>query len=130
MSSCFFFNDTATTEIYTLSLHDALPIYESYHICAVVDAYSGCLCRELLRRRHRRGPRLLTRFERWGDRRYGIAAATAGRWARPIVRHANPPCQRTYEGSRGPGTPREDVAQDGRRREGRSGEAFQRGRPN
>src|SRR5258708_21950906 len=28
----FFFNDTATTEIYTLSLHDALPI------CAIVDA--------------------------------------------------------------------------------------------
>src|SRR3712207_8173136 len=27
MSECFFFNDTATTEIYTLSLHDALPIY-------------------------------------------------------------------------------------------------------
>src|SRR5260370_6070372 len=26
MSSLFFFNDTATTEIYTLSLHDALPI--------------------------------------------------------------------------------------------------------
>ena len=25
---CFFFNDTATTEIYTLSLHDALPIYQ------------------------------------------------------------------------------------------------------
>src|SRR2546425_4779756 len=25
--SFFFFNDTATTEIYTLSLHDALPIY-------------------------------------------------------------------------------------------------------
>src|SRR3712207_9271636 len=24
----FFFNDTATTEIYTLSLHDALPIWE------------------------------------------------------------------------------------------------------
>src|SRR3989338_8446793 len=23
---CFFFNDTATTEIYALSLHDALPI--------------------------------------------------------------------------------------------------------
>src|SRR2546426_2535693 len=29
MSSFFFFNDTATTEIYTLSLHDALPIFES-----------------------------------------------------------------------------------------------------
>src|SRR2546430_13650111 len=28
-SSFFFFNDTATTEIYTLSLHDALPIYGS-----------------------------------------------------------------------------------------------------
>src|SRR2546430_3546268 len=27
MSSFFFFNDTATPEIYTLSLHDALPIY-------------------------------------------------------------------------------------------------------
>src|SRR3989442_14012867 len=26
----FFFNDTATTEIYTLSLHDALPIYGSF----------------------------------------------------------------------------------------------------
>src|SRR3712207_8376951 len=26
MVSVFFFNDTATTEIYTLSLHDALPI--------------------------------------------------------------------------------------------------------
>src|SRR3712207_7774966 len=25
----FFFNDTATTEIYTLSLHDALPIFGS-----------------------------------------------------------------------------------------------------
>src|SRR5471030_3334253 len=29
-SSCvFFLNDTATTEIYTLSLHDALPIYST-----------------------------------------------------------------------------------------------------
>src|SRR3712207_8833995 len=26
----FFFNDTATTEIYTLSLHDALPILSKY----------------------------------------------------------------------------------------------------
>src|ERR1044071_1153457 len=25
---CFFFNDTATTEIYTLSLHDALPVLD------------------------------------------------------------------------------------------------------
>src|SRR5476649_2972598 len=28
ISFFFFFNDTATTEIYTLSLHDALPIFE------------------------------------------------------------------------------------------------------
>src|ERR1041385_9439042 len=27
----FFFNDTATTEIYTLSLHDALPIFRRRH---------------------------------------------------------------------------------------------------
>src|SRR6201988_5571908 len=27
----FFFNDTATTEIYTLSLHDALPIWAFRH---------------------------------------------------------------------------------------------------
>src|SRR3712207_7467865 len=33
MSLCFFFNDTATTEIYTLSLHDALPIC-SISFCA------------------------------------------------------------------------------------------------
>src|SRR5256886_10035936 len=30
MCNFFFFNDTATTEIYTLSLHDALPIYRGY----------------------------------------------------------------------------------------------------
>src|SRR5215216_7244980 len=30
----FFFNDTATTEIYTLSLHDALPIYLAREILA------------------------------------------------------------------------------------------------
>src|SRR3712207_9378602 len=28
----FFFNDTATTEIYTLSLHDALPISEDVQV--------------------------------------------------------------------------------------------------
>src|SRR5437667_9978258 len=31
-SSHFFFNDTATTEIYTLSLHDALPICRRFHL--------------------------------------------------------------------------------------------------
>src|SRR5258708_36615996 len=33
----FFFNDTATTEIYTLSLHDALPISPVDFTNAVID---------------------------------------------------------------------------------------------
>src|SRR5258708_39244300 len=37
----FFFNDTATTEIYTLSLHDALPISQAHVIncCRCTDAH-------------------------------------------------------------------------------------------
>src|SRR2546421_7886992 len=31
----FFFNDTATTEIYTLSLHDALPIFANHSLLIV-----------------------------------------------------------------------------------------------
>src|SRR3712207_7158551 len=34
----FFFNDTATTEIYTLSLHDALPICAGKPLIFVVNA--------------------------------------------------------------------------------------------
>src|ERR1039457_988190 len=34
----FFFNDPATTEIYTLSLHDALPIYLISQIAGVTRA--------------------------------------------------------------------------------------------
>src|SRR2546430_7258783 len=34
LSFFFFFNDTATTEIYTLSLHDALPILDGFGIIA------------------------------------------------------------------------------------------------
>src|SRR5256885_11816569 len=37
----FFFNDTATTEIYTLSLHDALPISRWKH-----EDYAGLLGRD------------------------------------------------------------------------------------
>src|SRR3712207_9275856 len=33
----FFFNDTATTEIYTLSLHDALPIFQTYLIRSLLS---------------------------------------------------------------------------------------------
>src|SRR5260370_29596598 len=38
--SLFFFNDTATTEIYTLSLHDALPI--SFELSISISASCRC----------------------------------------------------------------------------------------
>src|SRR2546430_17384030 len=37
----FFFNDTATTEIYTLSLHDALPICRGRAHCICVAGADG-----------------------------------------------------------------------------------------
>ena len=37
----FFFSDTATTEIYTLSLHDALPIYVEKSILRYI--YIQCI---------------------------------------------------------------------------------------
>src|SRR3712207_7766064 len=40
----FFFNDTATTEIYTLSLHDALPICrieDTSHVTALIERLVG-----------------------------------------------------------------------------------------
>src|SRR5438034_11843233 len=40
----FFFNDPATTEIYTLSLHDALPIFKC--LWAAPFVYSGLCGRE------------------------------------------------------------------------------------
>src|ERR1039457_6331037 len=47
----FFFNDTATTEIYTLSLHDALPIYSGYgeadHVCDHQRDNDGVIARHL-----------------------------------------------------------------------------------
>src|SRR3712207_7737516 len=64
----FFFNDTATTEIYTLSLHDALPISRRLH------GGSGLRLRGLRDARRRRGA------ERHGARR------VAGRGALPLTR--------------------------------------------
>src|SRR2546429_2359188 len=49
LSFFFFFNDTATTEIYTLSLHDALPIsgrraaHRPQAAAAGLGARHGCL---------------------------------------------------------------------------------------
>src|SRR5258707_8078938 len=50
LSFFFFFNDTATTEIYTLSLHDALPISQARH--------------------YPRDPRSVARFPSPGDDRH------------------------------------------------------------
>src|SRR5258708_23335992 len=78
--SLFFFNDTATTEIYTLSLHDALPILASRRrtglaaviLCSIFRACLGgeigraqselqspdhLVCRLLLEKKKSRGPR-------------------------------------------------------------------------
>src|SRR2546427_8785777 len=44
MCSFFFFNDTATTEIYTLSLHDALPIWFHADRGDSGRGYSGHAC--------------------------------------------------------------------------------------
>src|SRR5258705_1870823 len=46
-SHFFFFNDTATTEIYTLSLHDALPIFAKllghFNVRGFLRVFSGHL---------------------------------------------------------------------------------------
>src|SRR5256885_10809013 len=48
----FFFNDTATTEIYTLSLHDALPIFRCMYC---TSRNNGCDTRRPDSRIHRHG---------------------------------------------------------------------------
>src|SRR2546422_11316807 len=60
----FFFNDTATTEIYTLSLHDALPIClrEVDEVAARLDrAHAG---QALCAARHLHAPRLYAALAR------------------------------------------------------------------
>src|SRR3712207_7238275 len=54
LARCFFFNDTATTEIYTLSLHDALPISSA---ALTTTLASGSLTIGLLR--------CVTLFDSW-----------------------------------------------------------------
>src|SRR5256885_13054701 len=59
MSIFFFFNDTATTEIYTLSLHDALPISHEAPARALGDvlaAGDAAAHVELLALHRRRAP--------------------------------------------------------------------------
>src|SRR3712207_7541380 len=66
----FFFNDTATTEIYTLSLHDALPI---------LDAGPGRRQRQTARQSDRRGPGAAGRAEEAGRSRGRDGSRAQGR---------------------------------------------------
>src|SRR5438445_7985872 len=47
----FFFNDTAPTDIYTLSLHDALPIYHQKAVPNEWEAFKKVISRRNIRRR-------------------------------------------------------------------------------
>src|SRR6266496_4060820 len=84
--SSFFFNDTATTEIYTLSLHDALPVWpppwdnaretpfalaappgaaRSEEHTSELQSRRELVCRLLLEKKNHAGPRVYrhTRFD-------------------------------------------------------------------
>src|SRR5439155_26596164 len=74
--SLFFFHATPTTKIYTLSLHDALPIYDGVPLARAVD--------RLLRRHHS------------GAALHGPARA-AHRRAHRAVRQADHPDARSEE---------------------------------
>src|SRR3712207_7752619 len=68
----FFFNDTATTEIYTLSLHDALPIFGQHVTSGIRPSSSGPTCR----------------YENKGTRRWKATKSTAsasGAWCSRAV---------------------------------------------
>src|SRR5437660_7171512 len=45
---CFFFNNTATTEIYTLSLHDALPICALFYARSISLPWLGDLDNKII----------------------------------------------------------------------------------
>src|SRR5436189_2964338 len=61
LSLFFFFNDTATTEIYTLSLHDALPIFEldeHQPQKVIADVYFACRAVNIREVKDRKSTRL------------------------------------------------------------------------
>src|SRR5256885_10286136 len=76
----FFFNDTATTEIYTLSLHDALPI--SHQVVAQV-AHGAA--REARQARHRCGRQCAQALGQVADRVLGLARALPSRGLGPAL---------------------------------------------
>src|SRR5690349_22113115 len=58
MFDYFFFNDTPTTEIYTLSLHDALPIYAASTWCVRYSISRARSCRTICARCGNRGGKM------------------------------------------------------------------------
>src|SRR2546430_13970798 len=72
LSVCFFFNDTATTEIYTLSLHDALPI------CISLGELGDLLSRELFVGPHQQESSVGERRERGGTARQQLESVAGG----------------------------------------------------
>src|SRR5476649_3101221 len=94
----FFFNDTATTEIYTLSLHDALPIYRQDHRqgrrdhpphpggdrcrseehTSELQSHSDLVCRLLLEKKKQRRQRRAAALEHRLDD--GLYRAQGKRW--------------------------------------------------
>src|SRR2546422_8597416 len=93
----FFFNDTATTEIYTLSLHDALPISAPREPRAVLRVRpplpdparpARCLQGALERRRAAYGPGGLRRRRPARPRGEEAVLPRLPRRARPVLRDA------------------------------------------
>src|SRR5208337_5641881 len=88
-SLSFFFNDTATTEIYTLSLHDALPIFDR---ASAQRGDGSPLARRRARPRRGRRGRALRRPRSFGPqpgrRREGLRPTPPqGRRAGALRRH-------------------------------------------
>src|SRR5256885_16673111 len=109
----FFFNDTATTEIYTLSLHDALPIFPQGGAPAGSPRSNG---RGARRRRDRRpGPPRRRRGRRDGPPRAARRRARACQGDRRAARrsgaarpHGTGRARAGRAGIRGPADGRED----------------------
>src|SRR5258705_1412304 len=86
----FFFNDTATTEIYTLSLHDALPIYFFF----LAPFFTACCSQAGLRfSRNARTPSLPSADARAVAIRVAMSSINSGSirrlatvWIRSLVR--------------------------------------------
>src|SRR2546430_9969122 len=73
----FFFNDTATTEIYTLSLHDALPISLNARSVRRVDNRSLPICAIMASELARNGRREMSSFHALSTGNTCIAARIA-----------------------------------------------------